>query len=239
MEYLLPGTTTWIPYSHFIGINDPASWINGDTVPVGTAASAAGTPDPRNNSNDQFSSNNPDRRADAPLPDSLMKSAPRCTRFGIFQFRAPSAWNNNSNTARITNPLWPTSNISVPNGFGGAVADPNPPDSTHPVEHAPCQFAACPPATPTPTPIPSPTPTPTAQPYYPATFAINGPLDNVHDTATTIYADNDGIVRPGDAVYLDPSVTTTGSSTPYWIAATAGSTDYHPIMIVRFKTWLS
>src|SRR5262249_55214874 len=133
MEYLLPGTTTWIPYSHFIGINDPASWINGDTVPVRAAASAAGTPDPRNNSNDQFSSNNPDRRADAPLPDSLMKSDPRSSRFGIFQFRAPLAWNNVSNTARITNPLWPTGNSNVQNGFGGAAADPNPPDATHPV----------------------------------------------------------------------------------------------------------
>jgi hypothetical protein len=215
MEYLVPGTTnTWVPYNHVIGINDPASWINGDTVPVHNAASAAGTPDPGNNSLDQFKSNNPNRLADAPLPDSLMKSDPRSTRFGIFQFRQPSTWT----TTRITDPLWPTNNATVPNGYGGAIADP--PDNTHPVEHAPCRFAGCPPATPT------PTPTPTPQPYFPATFAINGPPD-ARDTTTTTYADNDGVIRPADAIYPG-AATTSGSSTPY-----TTSTSYHPIILNR------
>jgi hypothetical protein len=34
-------------------------------------------------------------------------------------------------------------------------------------------------------------------------------------------------------VYLDPSVATTGSSTPYYATVTAGSIDYHPIIVNR------
>jgi hypothetical protein len=228
MEYLVPGTAnTWVPYNRFIGINDPTSWINGDTVPVHAAPSLTATPDPRNNSPDQFSTNNPNRLTDAPLPHSLMKSDPRSTRFGIFQFRPPLAWNHNSNTARITDPLWPAGNATVPNGYGGAIVDPA--DDAHPVEHAPCRFSTtCIPCAPTPTPSPTPTP----GPYFPATFAINGPPDS-RDTVTTIYADNDGVVRPADAIYSDPSVLTTGSSTPYYVTATAASKDYHPIILNR------
>ena len=228
MEYLVPGTTsTWVPYNRFIGNNDPTSWINGDTVPVHAAPSLTATPDPRNNSPDQFSTNNPNRLTDAPLPYSLMKSDPRSTRFGIFQFRPPLAWNHNSNTARITDPLWPAGNATVPNGYGGAIVDPA--DDAHPVEHAPCRFSTtCIPCAPTPTPTPTPPPSPTPGPYFPSTFAINGPPDN-RDTVTTIYADNDGIIRPADAIYPDPSVATTGSSTPYYTT----STDYHPIILNR------
>src|SRR5207248_2979617 len=43
MEYLVPGTTsTWVPYNHFIGINDPSSWINGATIAVRDAGSLGG-----------------------------------------------------------------------------------------------------------------------------------------------------------------------------------------------------
>ena len=42
MEYLVPGTTsTWVPYNHFIGINDQTSWVNGATVPVRQAQTLA------------------------------------------------------------------------------------------------------------------------------------------------------------------------------------------------------
>ena len=228
MEYT-PDGINWVPYNHFSGIIDhapapavtptpiPGSWINGATVPVHASASFSATPNPNTTgtNNDQFSAA---RLSDSPIPDCLMKADPRATRFGIFQFKQTLS----SSTARITDPLWPSSNSNYPNGYGGTIADP-----AGPVEHAPCRFGGCPGGTPTPTPAPTP------QPYFPATFAINGPPDNIHDTTTTIYADNDGVVRPADAVYLDPSVTTTGSSTPYYATATAGSTDYHPIILNR------
>ena len=66
----------------------------------------------------------------------------------------------------------------------------------------------------------------TTQPYYPATFCIN----NAPSSSTrTSYADSDGITRPGDAVYPDPSVAATGSSTPYYTT----SLDYHPLILNR------
>jgi hypothetical protein len=98
-------------------------------------------------------------------------------------------------------PLWPMGDVNVPNGFGGNVGTTFP----GPVEHAPNRFSAT--------------------PYYPATFAINGPVD-ARDTATTTYADNDSVIRPADAIYPG-AVTTTGSSTPYT------STVYRPIVLNR------
>jgi hypothetical protein len=97
--------------------------------------------------------------------------------------------------------LWPAGNANYANGYGGAIADP-----TGPLEHAPLRFVG--------------------SPYFPATLCING---GASTSTRTGYADNDGIVRPADAVYPDPSVTTTGSSTPYYTT----STDYHPIILNR------
>jgi hypothetical protein len=207
MEYDAGGGV-WVPYNHFVGIIDRAStiggvtgsWINGTTVPVHNSGSLAGTPSTSTSTNaDQFSAA---RLTDSPLPDSLMKADPRATRFGIFQMKT-----NPTTNARITESLWPSGSLTVPNGYGGAIADPG-----GPVEHAPLRFAPPPPAIP--------------QPYFPATFCIN----NAASTGTrTGYADNDGIIRPADATYPDPSVATTGSSTPYYTT----STDYHPVILNR------
>jgi hypothetical protein len=68
--------------------------------------------------------------------------------------------------------------------------------------------------------------------YFPATLCIN----NAASTSTrTGYADNDGIIRPADAVYTEAPATgsSTGSATPYYATTTAGSADYHPIVLNR------
>src|SRR5205085_638678 len=80
MEYLVPGTTTtWVPYNHFIGLNDQSSWINGATAAVRDAGSLSGT---ATTSIDSFTTS---RLVDSPKPYSFMKADPRSTRFGIFQ----------------------------------------------------------------------------------------------------------------------------------------------------------
>jgi hypothetical protein len=192
MEYNVPGSAPaiWVPYNHFIGIKDPTSWINGDTVPVRTASAPTGLP---LITADPFA---PTRLTDAGPPACLMKPDPRATRFGIFQMDT-----NPATTARITDALWPTSSVALPNGYGGNIADPG-----GPVEHAPIRFSGL--------------------PYFPATLCLN----NAASTSTRSgYLDNDGIIRPADATYPDPSVTTTGSSTPYYTT----SLDYHPIILNR------
>src|SRR5205823_14381219 len=78
-----------------------------------------------------------------------------------------------------------------------------------PVEHAPNRF-------------------PVGTAYYPATFCINSSATDARDNATTTYADNDGVIRPADAIYPG-AASTTGSSTPYYTT----STSYHPIMLNR------
>jgi hypothetical protein len=216
MEYTPDAGTTWVPYSHFIGIIDrtstingvTGSWMNGATVPVHNSASLSATPNPSTSgtNNDQFSGTNPNRLADSPIPDCLMKSDPRATRFGIFQFKLTTS----STTARITDPLWPTNNSNYPNGYGGTIADP-----AGSVEHAPRRFS---------------TSGGGNGIYFPATLCVN----NAASTSTrTSYADGDAVIRPADATYPDPSVATTGSSTPYYVTATAGSGDYHPIILNR------
>jgi Tfp pilus assembly protein PilX len=192
MEYNVPGSAPaiWVPYNHFIGIKDPSSWMNGDTVPVRTASAPTGLP---LITADPFA---PTRLTDVGPPACLLKADPRATRFGIFQMDT-----NPATTARITDPLWPTSSVALPNGYGGNVADPG-----GPVEHAPLRFSGL--------------------PYFPATLCINGAAST---STRTGYADNDGIIRPSDATYPDPSVATTGSSTPYY----ATSLDYHPIILNR------
>jgi hypothetical protein len=132
----------------------------------------------------------------------LMKSDPRATRFGIFQFKLTTS----SATARIADPLWPTGNASYPNGYGGNIADP-----AGPVEHAPLRFSASGGGNGI---------------YFPGTLCVNNAAST---TTRTSYSDGDGVIRPADATYPDPSVATTGSSTPYY----AASTDYHPIMLNR------
>jgi Tfp pilus assembly protein PilX len=134
-------------------------------------------------------------------PYSFMKADPRSTRFGIFQIDPP-----NGTTTRITDSLWPSNSATWPQGYGGTIADPG-----GPVEHAPRRFS---------------TSGGGNQIYFPATLCIN----NSASTSTrTSYADGDGIFRPADAAYPDPSVATTGSSTPYFTT----STDYHPIILNR------
>ncbi len=216
MEYTSDGAN-WVPYNHFSGIIDhapsptpaptvtptpvPGSWINGATVPVHNSGSLSGTPNPSTSgtNNDQFSAA---RLTDFPIPDSLIKSDPRATRFGILQFKQIVS----SSTARITDPLWPAGNTNYPNGWGGSIADPN-----GPVEHAPLRFS---------------TSGGGNGIYFPATLCVN----NAASTSTrTSYADGDAVIRPADATYPDPTVATTGSSTPYYSA----STDYHPIMLNR------
>jgi len=107
---------------------------------------------------------------------------------------------NLTTSSRLVLPVWPSGSGTVPNGFGGNVGTD--------VEHVPNRFSSA--------------------AYYPATFAINGPVDNPRDTGTTTYADNDGVTRPADAKYPG-AASTTGASTPYYTT----STSYHPIMLNR------
>ncbi len=115
---------------------------------------------------------------------------------------------NPTTSSRIMLSGWPSASSTVPNGFGGAVGTA--------VQHIPNRFASA--------------------DYYPATLSINdGQANSIRNTATTNYADNDGIVRPGDAVYPDPTRTSTGSSTP-WSSYTVSGTPlrpYWPIMLNR------
>jgi hypothetical protein len=206
MEYLAPGTTTWIPYNYFVGINDTGSWINGDTVPVRNASGLNGTP----GSADAFDNNAVARLKDFPLPDCLMKPDPRATRFGIFQFKQTLS----STTARISDPLWPTGSANYPNGYGGSIADP-----AGPVEHAPIRFLSPPSGT-------------GNGIYFPATLCMSNAAST---SSRTGYADLDAIIRPADAANTEApsSGSSTGSATPYYATTTAGSADYHPIILNR------
>jgi len=110
---------------------------------------------------------------------------------------------NPTGNSRIIDSLWPlNSSAALPNGYGGAVNANFP----GPVEHAPVRFAGT--------------------NYFPGTLCIN---NGGTPTTRTSYADDDGIIRPADATYPDPSVLTTGSSTPFYTADLA----YHPIMLNR------
>src|SRR2546423_354513 len=109
---------------------------------------------------------------------------------------------NPPENSRIINSTCPIWSSALPNGYGGNVSTTFP----APVEHAPQRFAGA--------------------NYFPATLCIN----NAASTSTrTGYADEDGIIRPADAAYPDPSVVTTGSSTPFYTADLA----YHPIVLNR------
>jgi putative Ig domain-containing protein len=132
-------------------------------------------------------------------PGVYMKADPRATRFGIFQMDTAIT----TAGSRITLPAWPNNDPNVQNGFGGTIGTSFP----GPVEHAPSRF--------------------NGNPYYPATFAINGAADNTRDTVTTTYADNDGIIRPADAIYRDTTSISYGSATPY------NTTAYQPVILNR------
>lgn len=106
---------------------------------------------------------------------------------------------NPTTSSRIVLSAWPGSSGTVPNGYGGTVGTD--------VEHVPNRFSSA--------------------AYYPATFAINGPVD-ARDTATTTYADNDNVTRPADAIYPG-AATATGARTPYYTSTTV----YRPIMLNR------
>jgi hypothetical protein len=182
-------TPSWVPYNHFVGINDPTSWITDAPMPVRDSGGLSGAPQ-------AFSAA---QLTAAQLPAVYMKADPRATRFGVFQMDT-----NPTTNSRIVLSLWPSASATVPNGFGGTVATNFP----GPIEHAPNRFSSA--------------------DYYPATLSINGPPDAPRDNATTIYADNDSVTRPADAIYPG-AATTTGSSTPYYTT----STSYHPIMLNR------
>jgi len=181
------GVGTWVPYNHFVGIDNSASWITDAALPVRDSGALTGAPQAFTTA----------QLTQSP-PAAYMKADPRSTRFGIFQMDT-----NPTTNSRIVLSLWPSASATVPNGFGGTVGTIFP---GFDVEHAPNRFSGL--------------------PYFPATLCINA---GAGTSTRTGYADNDGIIRPADAIYPDPSVGTTGSSTPYYTT----STDYHPIMLNR------
>jgi putative Ig domain-containing protein len=199
LEVQIPGTTTWVPYNRFVGIDDSASWIASAPLPVRDSSGPSGVPQAFSTS--QLTQSQP------PGPAVYMKADPRSTRFGIFQMDS-----NPTGNSRIIDSFWPTNSSSLSNGYGGAVVDPG-----GPVEHAPSRFSG--------------------GAYYPATFGINSSTIDARDTATTIYRDNDNILRPADAIYPDPTANTkgTGSWTPYYYdpANPTTSVVYRPIILNR------
>ena len=192
----------WVPYNRFVGIDDTTSWITDAPLRVRDLPGSSPAPSPFP-SPPAFSAG---QLIQSP-PAVYMKADPRATRFGIFQEDSIKTANS-----RIIESLWPASRSAPPsptpppNGYGGTVGTTFSP-STVDVEHAPLRFSA--------------------NPYYPGTFSINGSAD-VRDNATTTYADNDGLIRPADAIYPG-AASTTGASTPYYTTSTA----YHPIMLNR------
>jgi hypothetical protein len=117
------GGGTWVPYNHFVGINDVASWITNAPLPVRDSPNTTGTPAP-------FSSA---QLTQSPLPGVYMKADPRSTRFGIFQMDT-----NPTGNSRIIDSLWPKASAALQNGYGGAVNTSFP----GPVEHAPNRFSS-------------------------------------------------------------------------------------------------
>ncbi|MEY2505922.1 MAG: hypothetical protein QOH01_251 [Verrucomicrobiota bacterium] len=199
------GGGTFVAYNRFIGINDATSWITDDAVQLRTANSRNGSP--RAFTASQWTQ--------IP-PPVFMKADPRSTRFGPIQ---TSALTSNPS---INESLWPSS-ASLPNGYGGNIADPG-----GAVEHAPMRFSSL--------------------PYLPATLALNTTSSNTR----TSYADNDGVTRPADSAYPEPTPVANSTprySTPYFPASTpvpsptppANVTlefnDYQPIVLNRpFKS---
>ncbi len=190
--------TTWVPYNHFVGITDPSYAVKDGWI---TNAPLLVRELPNSSPAPMPYPSPPAFSADqlameTPAPAVYMKADPRSTRFGVFQMDT-----NPTGNSRIIDSLWPWASLPLPNGYGGNVVDPG-----GPVEHAPNRFANT--------------------PYYPATFFINSSSTDGRDTATTTYADNDGVLRPADGIYPG-AASHTGESTPYNI------TSYRPIMLNR------
>jgi hypothetical protein len=118
LEVDASGSGTWVPYNHFVGVNDTASWIADAPLPVRDATNSNGSPL-------AFAST---QMTQSP-PGVYMKADPRASRFGILQMDGFLT----TNTSRILSPLWPSADPAVPNGFGGTVASTWP----GPVEHSP------------------------------------------------------------------------------------------------------
>ncbi|MEN3371321.1 MAG: hypothetical protein V7609_3464 [Verrucomicrobiota bacterium] len=195
------GSGNFVPYNHFIGIDDTTSWITDDPIQLRTANARSGT-------TRAFSA----AQLTQTPPPVFVKSDPRSTRFGITQ---TSALPNPASTPTINEPLWPKA-TSLPNGYGGAIADPG-----GLIEHAPLRFAG--------------------GPYYPATLALNDGT-----AGRTTYTDNDGVARPGDFAYPEPSPTSTPAfSTAYYSSPTPAPSptppantvlhfnDYKPLVLNR------
>jgi hypothetical protein len=124
LEVQVPGTGTWVPYNHFVGITDTNpnyafrdSWITDAPLPIRNSGSSTGTPQ-------AFSSG----QLTLSPPAVYMKADPRSTRFGIFQMDT----NLDPTVSRIQLSLWPTGDGNVPNGFGGTLGTD--------VEHVPLRF---------------------------------------------------------------------------------------------------
>lgn len=123
-----------------------------------------------------------------------------------------------TNTATISESLWPSSSL-LPSGYGGIIGDPG-----GVVEHAPMRFSGL--------------------PYLPATLALN----TTSSSTRMSYADNDGVTRPGDSAYPEPTPSanpTPRYSTAYFPASTPSPSptppantilefnDYQPIVLNR------
>src|SRR5439155_21469479 len=121
-------TPSWVPYNHFVGINDPTSWITDAPLPVRDSGGLTGAPQ-------VFSTA---QLTQPQLPAVYMKADPRSTRFGIFQMDT-----NLTGNPRIIDSLWPRGALAPsaptppPNGYGGAVGTSFP----GPVEHVPNRFS--------------------------------------------------------------------------------------------------
>ena len=117
-------TPSWVPYNHFVGINDPTSWITDAPLPVRDSGGLTGAPQ-------AFGTG---QLTQSP-PAVYMKADPRATRFGIFQMDTVLT----TTKSRLVLPLWPSPTdystvTTVPNGFGGTVGTD--------VEHVPNRFSS-------------------------------------------------------------------------------------------------
>src|SRR4029077_518184 len=121
LEVQVPGTSVWVPYNHFVGINDTTSWITDAPLPVRDASGQNGVPQ-------AFASA---QLIQSP-PGVYIKADPRATRFGIFQMDSALT----TAGSRITLSPWPNNDANVQNGFGGTIGTSFP----GPVQHAPLRF---------------------------------------------------------------------------------------------------
>jgi len=117
-------TPSWVPYNHFVGVNDSASWITDAPLALRDSANLTGAPQ-------AFGTG---QLTQSP-PAVYMKADPRATRFGIFQMDTVLT----TTKSRLVLPLWPSPTdystvTTVPNGFGGTVGTD--------VEHVPNRFSS-------------------------------------------------------------------------------------------------